>query len=598
MTERYSETLTNTDDAEAEALAAMIAQHTATYGDRRGTPPPDNIVQWCERNITINGQSFSLRNRPFLKAIYEDRHDKICVMKSTQIGVTECAIRKAQHFVAHIQGNVIYTMPSKADVEDFSGGRWDPSMEQSPNLMAMRGAKDNISLKRFGKGFIYFRGTWTERQAISVPSDMNIHDELDFSKAGTLELYKARLDASPYKIQMLFSTPTLPGWGVHRHFQKFSDQRHWHIDCYHCGYSFALCCAYPDAIEQVSNCPDDLSKARMEKFGFVHYFACPKCKGEITPEDRCDGRWVAANPGAEWHGYHPTSMLAPWWTADQIIGARDNYALLKDFMNMTLGLPYALSKQQISVEDLDDMIDRRLKERRRATSDDVVTMGVDQGNELHVVLTAESRDGTSRKVIKAEVLGMDTGWATLARYMRQYKVRFAVVDALPNHKTARDFVKDFKGRAYCCYYSRDKRKTGEADWSEDDENGIYEVKAHRTDSLDETIRSLLEDELQFPNVSIVHDQVFPHLCNIRRLEAENRVGKLEATYEKVGPDHFAHAVNYARLALTRIKRHRGVKNLMADESDDVECHTEQADLVNGKKRPRVRQKDRIRQGWR
>jgi len=49
-----------------------------------------------------------------------------------------------------------------------------------------------IELKQIGQSFVYFRGAWSERQAISVDSDFNIHDEVDFSKPDIIEIYQER----------------------------------------------------------------------------------------------------------------------------------------------------------------------------------------------------------------------------------------------------------------------------------------------------------------------------------------------------------------------------------------------------------------------
>ena len=60
--------------------------------------------------------------------------------------------------------------------------RFDPVIADSPELRAKLDAEvDNTGLKRIGGSFLYIRGTFSKNAAISVPADILIHDEVDFS---------------------------------------------------------------------------------------------------------------------------------------------------------------------------------------------------------------------------------------------------------------------------------------------------------------------------------------------------------------------------------------------------------------------------------
>ena len=81
-------------------------------------------------------------------------------------------------------------------------------------------------------------GPWTNRQALSVPSHLNIHDELDFSDPEVRETYSSRLDAAEFEWQgepqfgweWDFSTPTLPKYGISALYD-ISDQHQWWVRC-------------------------------------------------------------------------------------------------------------------------------------------------------------------------------------------------------------------------------------------------------------------------------------------------------------------------------------------------------------------------------
>jgi hypothetical protein len=72
---------------------------------------------------------------------------------------------------------------------------------------------------------MYFRGTKTERAALAVSSDLNIHDEEDRSDQQVIAQYSSRLQHSDYKWEWHFSNPSVKGNGVDRYWE-ISDQKH------------------------------------------------------------------------------------------------------------------------------------------------------------------------------------------------------------------------------------------------------------------------------------------------------------------------------------------------------------------------------------
>ena len=127
-------------------------------------------IIWVMRNIsTEKGEPMSFKSRPYLVDIYKDFSEHIVVKKGAQIGLTQLSIAKCL-FVADTQPvSIIYTFPTAADVSNFSKTRFKPIISGSKYLTSRIKDYDSAGIKQLGDSTIYFKGTWVERQGISVP---------------------------------------------------------------------------------------------------------------------------------------------------------------------------------------------------------------------------------------------------------------------------------------------------------------------------------------------------------------------------------------------------------------------------------------------
>ena len=108
-------------------------------------------------------------------------------------------------------------------------------IEKSIKKKNILSEKNEVEQKQIGKGFIHYRGTFTEKEAIMIDSDRNLYDEVDKSKTSVIRDYASRLGFSKLREQIYFSTPTIPDFGIDALFQK-SDQKYWRFNCPHCKY--------------------------------------------------------------------------------------------------------------------------------------------------------------------------------------------------------------------------------------------------------------------------------------------------------------------------------------------------------------------------
>jgi hypothetical protein len=482
-------------------------------------------LEWSENKRLLNGKQFTLVKHPFLIEIYKDLSKQIVIQKAAQMGVSEYALNRSLWFCESSRGNVIYTLPTASDCSDFSKMRLNPILDENDweNPEADRPEVDNVKMKQVGSRFLILKGSFDARHAISIPSDMNVHDEVDFSKGEIINQYKARLGHSEFAWELFISTPTLPETAINKMFLE-SDQRHWHVTCPNCKAEHKLCCGYPDLI-------------------IDNEFRCPVCKAVL---DRSAGRWIATFPEREKHGYHISRLIAPWVTAKQIFEFKASFHKIKDFYNLVLGMPYAGEDMPLDMKTLNECGDERINLHVR---DEGCTAGVDQGNEVHVVVS-KTVGGNKKQVVWVEKIPIDLAYQMLEQYMDQFKIHTLVIDAMPNTASARQLALKFPGRVFLCYY-----KDGMVDpikW----DFANHTVLANRTESLQKMCQRFHSQEVVLP----VHEKLSEykkHLTNLVTVIEENTfTGEKIMKFTKTGDDHFAHANNYDDIAQARGMRAR------------------------------------------
>ncbi len=374
------------------------------------------ISDWIYSNRIKNevGNLLDFKNHAFLFDIYEDQSPKLVCYKAAQIGFSTMAILKAMWLAKKKGLDIIYTMPSSSDMKDFVGGKVNRLIAQNPVLLDYVKDKDSIEQKQVGERIIYFRGTWTEKQAIAVSSDLNIHDEEDRSKQSIVQQYSSRLQHSKYKYEWHFSNPSVEGNGVSRYW-AISDQKHWFVRCASCLLEQFL--DWPSSVDTVRKC-----------------FVCKGCSKELTREERRKGRWVRKFKNREYSGYWISLLMAPWITAEEIIKYYETKSA-EYFSNFVLGLPYVGEGNQVTP----DIIFRNCTPD--INSQERVVIGCDSGLKKHYVLG--NRDGIF-------YAGIARDWKEIEDLLAKYKQSIAVIDALPDLTEPRRLREKYPGRVLLC----------------------------------------------------------------------------------------------------------------------------------------------------
>lgn len=482
---------------------------------------------------TERAEYLDFGGRPYLIDVLRDRRREHVCVACAQSGKTVSYLAKVfWHLMfpgAKRSRTAIYTFPTKEDVTEFSAARAKTMLRSSPLMAQSQGDVDQAGLKKLTNGSaIYFRGTWTDRAAISVPADLRVHDELDRSKPDTLQVYADRLRNSDLAITYLFSTPTIPGFGISREWER-SDQSEWMWTC-------GECCA-----EQVAVPMDGSVSWTAHLDTDAGLWRCCHCQAPVERAWILQGRWVPMAPGnADVAGYHISGIMPDQVGAARICTEYRKALTIERWLQGQMGLPAVAGDGRITP----DMI--CFGDEPNAESSAVDTYaGLDQGRKLDMVIG----DGKGRIV----AVHRFDGWDQVRSAMNLFRIRTLVVDGQPEMRPAQELAGAFPGRVLLADYSmraveaepyeRVKReprvhmhRTGCLDWARD-----RIVMGPAGGDVWPALEYTLEREL------------VAQLCASLRTLEEDAAGNPRAVWRETGPDHFRHAHAYYTVATVMSK---------------------------------------------
>jgi len=478
-----------------------------------------NPAAWIvENRIRVSsGEPYDFKQHFFWYDPLVDLHPKQVWLKAAQGGGTEVMILKALYLCDRRKMEVIYTMPTAADVNILGGGRVNRLLAHNPNLRELIKDKDSVEQKQIGNNFLYFRGTWTERAAISVPADVLIHDEEDRSNQPVLKTYSSRLQHSKYKWDWHFSNPSFRNVGVDNYWQK-SDQHHFFIKCPKC------------QEEQYLSWPDSVDQERQE-------FVCKACHATLSPEDRRRGRWVNKFKDREYRGYWVSALMYSWLDAKYIINEFKTKPK-EYFQNFVLGLPFEGEGDSVTP----DIIFRNCTDELNPQEN--VIIGVDIGNTIHYVL------GNQQGLFHA---GRTEDPEDIERLLRRFKGSVAVVDNGPDIFWPKKLREKFRGRVWLCSFSRVKRADQLIRWGEKEEYG--RVLADRNRMIQMVLDEFADQRLPIHGNQDDWAEYYSHWHGMGRIKEIDAIGNPVYVWQKAdGNDHWALATVYWRIGMDRFSK--------------------------------------------
>ena len=409
----------------------IFKRHISRLRSSLAAHSPDTICEFITQHTYLNGKKFSFEGHEYQKEILEDPAQTIVIVKSAQLGISEMSARLALARCALIDGfNTIYTLPSASAAGNFMQTRISPVVDSSPYLKELVSKDvDNNSIKRFSNSHLFLKGCQVDRQAISVPADLLVCDEVNNSDLEVLALFESRLIHSKYAQRVFLSTPSVPNFGIDRMFKE-SKRKYNLCQCHHCNEWFL-----PDYYEHVKipGFSEDLSEitrghfARPDFRWMDAYMACPKC-GQKMDMPNAKRRWVIENPNDAFidSGYQIQPFDCPTIiTPAALVKASVSYERPVDWHNQRLGKSLEDRETSLAVSDIENTM---IRDYPSGTMSYVV--GLDMGSTCWAVVAAVLPDQTMI-VVRAEPIPLHKVVGRTVELQQQYKIRMIVVDRGP-----------------------------------------------------------------------------------------------------------------------------------------------------------------------
>lgn len=478
---------------------------------------------WAEGMVNEAGLPLEFTNHRFLIDIYNDLSPLQVVLKAPQIGATTMHVLKALWVASHLNKQIIYTLPTATDMYEMVGGGFNRIISQNRDLKNLVKDGDTMDHKIVGDSIIRFRGTFSAKQAMMVPSDLNIHDEVDASDAQVIEQYETRLQAKMGGWRWYFSHPTDPEAGVDIYWQQ-SDQKHWFVKCPSCKAEQFL--SWPESINQETET-----------------YQCKHCKATLSDDDRRYGRWIKRYEDKPFSGYWISQLICPWIPASKIVDDFKNKSAAY-FYNYVLGLPYAVGESKLTQQQLFANLSGTT---RIPDKDARVVIGIDTGNKIDYVMGTE-QDGLFFH-------GDTDNYQTLDKLMEKWPLAVAVIDAGGDLIGSMEFTERWRGRVFRCNTSQKLDGKDPIRWGEGEQQGF--VYADRNKLI-----QLVVDEfrsLRIPLIGTESDwwEYWLDWKNLSRIKIFDDKGdqstKMFKGYKWIrnGRDHRALATAYWRVGIDR-----------------------------------------------
>lgn len=470
---------------------------------------------------------------PFQIDMYNDLSPFQVTLKPPQIGETLKNIIKSLFVAKKLKKDIIYTLPTATDIYDMAGGKVNRVIAQNPILQSWVKEHDTVEQKSVGDNIIYYRGTFTAKQAMMVSSGLNIHDEVDASDLSVITQYETRLAAQENGgMRWYFSHPSLSGLGVDTYWQK-SDKKEWAITCPACSQV------------QVMTWPKSVSREKMA-------YVCKTCDEILPKSTRLNGYWYRTAEG-QFSGYHVSQLMLYNKTAKDILDAFDDP--LKDkqyFWNYVLGLPYQGGDDQITAEQ----VLKNCTDKVNGQSGKIL-IGVDPGLPTHYVCM--NKEGLFYFGVCKQPSDIDDGYEDIRKLMRMWPQAVVVSDQGGDLTPMRKMQFQFPGRVFLAFYRKDKKRDALWEWGEGTEYGTVIIDRNRTMQL--MVEEFKEgDRFKLNGTPKEFAEYADHFATMYREKVVVKEQKdkddrslygAEYVWKRRGPDHWAHATLYARVGMDK-----------------------------------------------
>ena len=496
----------------------------------------------------LEDTSWSFEGYEYQIDIVNSKAPKRSIIKCSQVGLSEIAVAIILTILSReARVRAIYTLPTKKFSEVFMSDRVNSAIENSEYVSGMIVPEiNNLTVKKFSNGsYLYADGTEGSRSGISIPAPYLFKDEVDFSNLKMLNRLSSRQAswAEEDTIDMQFSTPTLPGYGISEAYSK-SSKGTYACRCAKCN-TISPLDFFTDVVVPGYDHPliewtaSDLlnPKYKVDEA----YLKCPKCGNAVSGDNLADSsmrEWVHEHPDRV--GHHDGFRVQPFDVYTTNPPARtlrqvDDYDDKQEWVNFRVGAAYvdATSRiappQEVSINDI--------------PRGGRYFLGADVGKTSWIVVgcVVNGRIYLVRQEQVSNVLDPVTKRSSVAERIAvlkaQYHIRRIVVDGMPDLTLSATII-DMFPEGYIARYVQTAPEPGA--FCKFKDSG--EVVIMRTEGF-----NLLATKTGMSSVlQVACDETRIFNAHIKAMAKVFDKGK--AIWKNTGDDHYAHAFLYMMVA--------------------------------------------------
>jgi len=506
-----------------------------------------SIGDWICANTKLRGRPFSFDRYPFQKAITDDMHPNMDVVKPSQVGLSEIQVRKSLAFLARNRGtSLIFTMPNDDMFERMSSTRILPlaKEEKAFNLDTASGEKPTRSkgLIQIGTSFLYVTGM-KEGDATSISADVVFNDEIDLSDQQMLALFNSRLQNSDWKINQRFSTPTFKGFGVDGGFER-SDQHEYLCKCDACNHwNIPL---FNEKFVDVPGLPSDLTLREINESmidnGMINIndgqVVCEKCRSPLDLSRTENREWVARYASRTHHrGYRVSPFSTDRIGVPYIIQQMFRYRqrdYMRGFENTVLGLADKAGAARLSEAEIKACITSQVEEPTPRDKTKPTWIGIDVGQTCHIIVSqgysTEDQQAVLIKTVPADLLVTE-----VKMILDSYNVIGGACDRHPYTPTAEALRDVSDGRILPVEYRGTKDFNAVRDQLTKE---VTHAQVSRTGVIDGIVKMVRHQHIRFSGYDNHKQELVDHFQDMVR---DEQPGKPATWIKMTGNDHFFHA---------------------------------------------------------
>lgn len=480
-------------------LSMAQAREIALYPDR-----------WSQYFRTIDGNPFSLEERPYLIPIYreidsrqQNSQTKMILLKcSRKVEKTETLCNLLLYALLNIPYfNAVYTAPRQPQVTRFVDERLNGALMSSINNGCLRKSrvKNSISHQTFDVGakslnHFYAYSNWGDAHGLlGIEADMVCIDEYQDSGADVLPMLTEMMALSEYKWAVISGT------------------------------------------------------AREQGSDFWKLW-------ENSTKGEWDGdHWVHGESEDGILGFHIHQKMHPSISKKDIAQKKATYTPRR-FANEVLGEFFAGAMKPLTFDEAMTTTDASRSILSEVRIPNETVMGVDWGSRTTVVIMTP--DGKIVNALKLDSRA-DDNMDEVAR-LRDLILRFnstsVVCDIGFGARQVKELQREFGERVRSCYYSSRPMTPFDYKKRDNNRNLIYMCIVDRTTYIEETLDAIKRGEVSLPYNTPELEWVLHEWCALNSSAEEDAAsdrkvrGQQLTKFGRDGDDHAFHALLYARLA--------------------------------------------------